>query len=48
MTKNNGRYEKGKKCYKTVHKYPFVKFNFICAIKYGKIRDKHKVSHITE
>lgn len=21
----------------TVHKYPFVKFNFICAIKYGKI-----------
>ena len=20
-----------------VHKYPFVKFNFVCAIKYGKI-----------
>lgn len=37
MTKYNGRCEKGKKCYKTVHKYPFVKFNFICAIKYGKI-----------
>ncbi len=37
MTKNNGRSEKGKKCYKTVHKYPFVKFNFICVIKYGKI-----------
>jgi transposase len=37
MTKNNGRSEKGKKCYKTIHKYPFVKFNFICAIMYGKI-----------
>jgi len=37
MIKHNGRCEKGKKCYKTVHKYPFVKFNFICAIKYGKI-----------
>ena len=28
---------KGKRCYKTVHKYPYVKFNFICAIKYGKV-----------
>ncbi len=37
MTKHHGRCKKGKKCYKTVHKYPFVKFNFICAIKYGKI-----------
>ena len=37
MTKHLGRCEKGKKCYKTVHKYPFVKFNFVCAIKYGKI-----------
>jgi len=37
MTKHNGRCEKGKKCYKTVYKYPFVKFNFICGIKYGKI-----------
>jgi len=37
MTKHLGRCEKGKKCYKTVHIYPFVKFNFICAIKYGKI-----------
>ncbi|ULY68506.1 hypothetical protein [Chlorella virus XW01] len=37
MTKHNGRCEKGRKCYKTVHKYPFVKFNFVCAIKYGKI-----------
>jgi transposase len=37
MSKNFGRSEKGKKCYKTTHKYPFVKFNFICAIKYGKI-----------
>lgn len=37
MVKNNGRCIKGKRCYRTVHKYPFVKFNFICAIKYGKI-----------
>jgi len=37
MSKNLGRCEKGKKCYRTVHKYPFVKFNFICAIKYGKV-----------
>jgi len=37
MVKHDGRCEKGKKCYKTVHKYPFVKFNFVCAIKYGKI-----------
>ena len=28
---------KGKRCYKTIHKYPFVKFNFVCAMKYGKI-----------
>ena len=37
MTRNYGRCEKGKRCYKTTHKYPFVKFNFICAIKYGKV-----------
>ncbi len=37
MTKNNGRCKKGRRCYKTVHVYPFVKFNFICAIKYGKV-----------
>lgn len=37
MMKNNGRCEKGKRCYKTIHTYPFIKFNFICAIKYGKI-----------
>ncbi len=37
MMKNNGRCEKGKICYKTIHTYPFVKFNFICAIKYGKV-----------
>ena len=37
MSKSLGRCEKGKKCYITVHKYPFVKFNFICAIKYGKV-----------
>ena len=37
MMKNNGRSEKGKRCYKTIYTYPFVKFNFICAIKYGKV-----------
>lgn len=37
MMKYNGRCEKGKRCYKTIHTYPFVKFNFICAIKYGKV-----------
>ncbi len=37
MMKNNGRCEKGKRCYKTIHTYPFVKFNFICAIKYCKV-----------
>lgn len=37
MMKNNGRCEKGKRCYKTIYTYPFVKFNFICAIKYGKV-----------
>ena len=37
MTRNLGRSDKGKRCYKTVHKYPFVKFNFICAIKYGEV-----------
>jgi transposase len=37
MTKNFGRCKIGKRCYKTTHKYPFVKFNFICAIKYGKV-----------
>lgn len=37
MTKNYGRSSKGKRCYKTVYKYPYVKFNFICAIKYGKV-----------
>ena len=34
MSKNLGRCEK---CYRTVHKYPFVKFNFMCTIKYGKV-----------
>jgi len=37
MNKNFGRCDKGKRCYKQIKKYPFVKFNFICAIKYGKI-----------
>ena len=37
MMKNHGRSKKCKRCYKTVTTYPFVKFNFICAIKCGKI-----------
>jgi hypothetical protein len=37
MAKHLGRCNKGDRCYKTIHKYPFVKFNFICAIKYGKV-----------
>ena len=37
MDKNFGRSAKGKRCYKTTNKYPFVKFNFVCAIKYGKV-----------
>ena len=53
MTRNLGRSDKGKRCYKTVHKYPFVKFNFICAIKYGKVlgyklyeKDGHGIDNI--
>ena len=34
MNKSFGRCLKGKRCYKTIHKYPFVKFNFVCAMKY--------------
>lgn len=37
MTKHLGRCEKGKKCYKTVHKYPFVKWNFVLFYLYHKI-----------
>jgi hypothetical protein len=37
MMKNNGRSKKGKRCYKTIHTYPFIKFNFICVIKCGKV-----------
>lgn len=37
MHKNFGRCDKGKRCYKTIHKYPYVKYNFLCAIKYGKV-----------
>jgi transposase-like protein len=37
MTKHNGRCLKGKRCYKTTYIYPYVKYNFICAFKYGKI-----------
>lgn len=37
MSKNFGRCLKGKRCYRNIHKYPYVKFNFICAIKYGKV-----------
>jgi len=32
-----GRCLKGKRCYKTTYVYPYVKYNFICAFKYGKI-----------
>jgi transposase len=37
MSKNFGRCSKGKRCYRSMYKYPYVKFNFICAIKYGKV-----------
>ena len=37
MKKANGRCLKGSRCYDTIYTYPFVKFNFICAIKNGKI-----------
>jgi transposase len=37
MRKSKGRCLKGKRCYKTVYVYPFIKFNFICAIKNGEI-----------
>ena len=35
MKKSNARCQKGSRCYDTT--YPFVKFNFICAIKNGKV-----------
>jgi transposase len=37
MSRTFGRCDKGKRCYKTVYKYPYIKYNFICAIKYGKV-----------
>ena len=37
MKKTNGRCVKGSRCYNTTSTYPFVKFNFICAIENGKI-----------
>ena len=37
MIKYLGRCNKGNRCYKTIHKYSFDKFNFICAIKYVKV-----------
>lgn len=37
MTKHFGKSKKGKRAYKTTHIYPFKKYNFICAIMYGKI-----------
>lgn len=37
MTKQYGKSKKGKRVYKTTNIYPFKKYNFICAIEYGKI-----------
>ena len=37
MKKSNARCLKGSRCYNTTYTYPFVKFNFICAIKNSKI-----------
>ena len=37
MKKSNARCKKGSRCYDTTYTYPFVKYNFICAIKHGKI-----------
>jgi transposase len=37
MTKHIGKSKKGKRVYKTTHIYPFKKYNFICAIMYGKV-----------
>ena len=37
MKKSNARCQKGSRCYDTTYTYPFVKFNFICAIKNGII-----------
>ena len=37
MKKSNARCQKGSRCYDTTFTYPFVKFNFICAIKNSKI-----------
>lgn len=37
MKKSNARCQKGSRCYDTTYTYPFVKFNFICAIKNGKV-----------
>ena len=39
MKKSNARCQKGSRCYDTKFTYPFVKFNFICAVKNGKIID---------
>jgi len=35
--KSNAICQKGSRCYDTTFTYPFVKFNFICAIKSGKM-----------
>jgi transposase len=37
MSRTFGRCDKGQRCYRTVYKYPYIKYNFICAIKYGKV-----------
>jgi transposase len=37
MTRNYGKSLKGKRSYYTTNEYPFIKYNFICAIKNNKI-----------
>lgn len=37
MTKHYGKSKKGTRVYKTTNIYPFKKYNFICAIMYGKV-----------
>ncbi len=41
MTRNFGKSKVGKRAYKKTHIYPFKRYNFICAIKYGKIIGFH-------
>jgi transposase len=37
MTRNYSKSKKEKRAYKKTYIYPFNRYNFICAIKYGKI-----------